>query len=176
MPCGAFILRRTLRCPQFTVVRACQKFDTLRDLHRRPPWNERPTPCNRPRKRPRPRLRQRGAPFDEQGQLVHSRVSHMAQATSQASVFITGSNFELLAGELATLLNGRYVSFQVMPFLQQPEGRSRLHRPEQRRNAALLQRDGYFGGKEGCSQAAATDLPEKARPQRKAPASPGEAS
>lgn len=43
-------------------------------------------------------------------------VVNSLQATSQASIFITGSNSKLLAGELATLLSGRYVSFQVMPF------------------------------------------------------------
>lgn len=31
-------------------------------------------------------------------------------------LFITGSNSEMLAGELSTLLSGRYVSFEVFPF------------------------------------------------------------
>jgi len=31
-------------------------------------------------------------------------------------IYITGSNAKLLAGELATLLGGRYVSFEIMPF------------------------------------------------------------
>lgn len=43
-------------------------------------------------------------------------VVNSLQAEGKASVFITGSNSKLLAGELATLLSGRYVSFQVMPF------------------------------------------------------------
>lgn len=33
-----------------------------------------------------------------------------------SSIFITGSNADLLSGELATLLAGRYVSFKVYPF------------------------------------------------------------
>lgn len=32
------------------------------------------------------------------------------------SIFITGSNANLLSGELATLLGGRYVSFRIQPF------------------------------------------------------------
>lgn len=43
-------------------------------------------------------------------------VVNSLQAEDKASVFITGSNSRLLAGEMATLLSGRYVSFQVMPF------------------------------------------------------------
>lgn len=43
-------------------------------------------------------------------------VVNSLQAEGRASVFITGSNSRLLAGEMATLLSGRYVSFQVMPF------------------------------------------------------------
>lgn len=43
-------------------------------------------------------------------------VVNSLQAEGEASVFITGSNSKLLAGEMATLLSGRYVSFQVMPF------------------------------------------------------------
>lgn len=43
-------------------------------------------------------------------------VVNSLQAEGKASIFLTGSNSRLLAGELATLLSGRYVSFQVMPF------------------------------------------------------------
>ncbi len=43
-------------------------------------------------------------------------VVNSLQASGSASVFMTGSNSKLLAGEMATLLSGRYVSFQVMPF------------------------------------------------------------
>lgn len=38
------------------------------------------------------------------------------RATLNVSIFITGSNANLLSGELATLLAGRYVSFKIMPF------------------------------------------------------------
>jgi len=34
----------------------------------------------------------------------------------QYELYITGSNSELLAGELASLLSGRYVSFEIYPF------------------------------------------------------------
>lgn len=43
-------------------------------------------------------------------------VVNSLQAGGNASVFITGSNSKLLAGEMATLLSGRYVSFRIMPF------------------------------------------------------------
>lgn len=43
-------------------------------------------------------------------------VVNSLQAEGKASVFVTGSNSQLLAGEMATLLSGRYVSFRVMPF------------------------------------------------------------
>ena len=38
------------------------------------------------------------------------------KATKNVSIFITGSNSNLLSGELATLLAGRYVSFRIQPF------------------------------------------------------------
>lgn len=38
------------------------------------------------------------------------------RASMNVSIFITGSNSRLLSGELATLLSGRYVSFQIYPF------------------------------------------------------------
>lgn len=38
------------------------------------------------------------------------------KATLNVSIFVTGSNSKLLSGELATLLSGRYISFQVYPF------------------------------------------------------------
>ncbi|MDR2511014.1 MAG: ATP-binding protein [Bacteroidales bacterium] len=34
----------------------------------------------------------------------------------QCEVFISGSNSKMLSGELATLLSGRYVSFEILPF------------------------------------------------------------
>lgn len=36
--------------------------------------------------------------------------------TEDIDIFITGSNSELLSGELASLLSGRYVQFEVLPF------------------------------------------------------------
>lgn len=56
--------------------------------------------------------------FLDEVQLVDGfeDVVNSLQAGGNASVFITGSNSKLLAGEMATLLSGRYVSFRVMPF------------------------------------------------------------
>ena len=42
--------------------------------------------------------------------------SYKAKYGDNISIFITGSNSDLLSGELATLLSGRYVSFKVRPF------------------------------------------------------------
>ena len=41
------------------------------------------------------------------------------KATLNCSIFITGSNSKLLSGELSTLLVGRTVEFQIMPFSYQ---------------------------------------------------------
>lgn len=38
------------------------------------------------------------------------------KATKNVSIFITGSNSDLLSGELATHISGRYVSFKIFPF------------------------------------------------------------
>lgn len=38
------------------------------------------------------------------------------KATKNVSIFITGSNSDLLSGDLATLLSGRYISFKMQPF------------------------------------------------------------
>ena len=38
------------------------------------------------------------------------------KASKNVSIFITGSNSDLLSGELATYLAGRYVSFKIYPF------------------------------------------------------------
>lgn len=42
--------------------------------------------------------------------------SYSQDYTGQYEVFVTGSNSKMLSGELATLLSGRYVKFEVMPF------------------------------------------------------------
>ena len=39
------------------------------------------------------------------------------KATKNVSIFITGSNSDLLSGDLATYLSGRYVSFKMQPFM-----------------------------------------------------------
>ena len=44
------------------------------------------------------------------------RVINSLRMKYNASIFITGSNANLLSGELATLLAGRYVTFKIMPF------------------------------------------------------------
>ena len=42
--------------------------------------------------------------------------SYAQDYTNKYEIFITGSNSNLLSGELATLLSGRYVEFTVLPF------------------------------------------------------------
>lgn len=42
--------------------------------------------------------------------------SYSQDYTDDFELFITGSNSKMLSGELATLLSGRYVSFEVFPF------------------------------------------------------------
>ena len=42
--------------------------------------------------------------------------SFKAKYKDKVSIFITGSNSKLLSGELATLIAGRYVSFNIYPF------------------------------------------------------------
>jgi hypothetical protein len=42
--------------------------------------------------------------------------SYSQDFTREYEIFITGSNSKLLSGELATLLSGRYVEFEIMPF------------------------------------------------------------
>ncbi len=44
------------------------------------------------------------------------KVVNSFKATLNSSIFITGSNSNLLSGELATHLSGRYVSFKITPF------------------------------------------------------------
>lgn len=55
--------------------------------------------------------------FDEiQNVKNFEKVLNSLRATQNVSIFITGSNANLLSGELATLLAGRYVTFKIMPF------------------------------------------------------------
>ncbi|MFW5705457.1 MAG: ATP-binding protein, partial [Bacteroidota bacterium] len=42
--------------------------------------------------------------------------SYAQDYTGEFELFVTGSNSNLLSGELATLLSGRYVQFELMPF------------------------------------------------------------
>ena len=42
--------------------------------------------------------------------------SYSQDYTAEYELFISGSNSKLLSGELATLLSGRYVCFNVFPF------------------------------------------------------------
>ena len=54
--------------------------------------------------------------FDEiQNVKNFEKVLNSLRATQNVSIFITGSNANLLSGELATLLAGRYVTFKIMP-------------------------------------------------------------
>lgn len=55
--------------------------------------------------------------FDEiQNVNEFELVVNSFRATHDVSIFITGSNFRLLSGELATHLSGRTVSFRILPF------------------------------------------------------------
>ncbi len=42
--------------------------------------------------------------------------SYSQDYTLDCEIFITGSNSELLSGELSTLLSGRYIQFEILPF------------------------------------------------------------
>ena len=55
--------------------------------------------------------------FDEiQNVKDFERVINSFRATMNVSIFITGSNSQLLSGELATVLTGRFISIKMMPF------------------------------------------------------------
>lgn len=55
--------------------------------------------------------------FDEIQNVINwEKAVNSFRATKNVSIFITGSNSNLLSGELATLLSGRYVSFKIQPF------------------------------------------------------------
>jgi len=45
--------------------------------------------------------------------------SYAQDFTTSYGIFISGSNSKMLSGELATLLSGRYVSFEIFPFSYQ---------------------------------------------------------
>ena len=54
--------------------------------------------------------------IDEVQEIVEwERVVNSFLADADADIFITGSNSTLLSGELATLIAGRYVTFQIFP-------------------------------------------------------------
>ena len=55
--------------------------------------------------------------FDEIQYVVDfERAINSFRSTMNVSIFITGSNSKIFSGELATLLSGRYVSFDIYPF------------------------------------------------------------
>lgn len=54
--------------------------------------------------------------FDEiQNVKDWERTVNSLKATKNVSIFITGSNSDLLSGDLSTYLSGRYVSFKMLP-------------------------------------------------------------
>lgn len=46
----------------------------------------------------------------------HFANSHSQDFVDVCEIFISGSNSKMLSGELATLLSGRYVNFEILPF------------------------------------------------------------
>ncbi len=56
--------------------------------------------------------------FFDEIQMVNEfeRVLNSLRVDYNVSIFVTGSNANLLSGELATLLSGRYVKFDIFPF------------------------------------------------------------
>ena len=55
--------------------------------------------------------------FDEiQNVIKWEKVINSLRATKNTSIFITGSNSDLLSSDLATHIAGRYVSFKITPF------------------------------------------------------------
>ena len=54
--------------------------------------------------------------FDEIQNVMNFEKAINSLRLLNISIFITGSNANLLSGELATLLSGRYVSFKILPF------------------------------------------------------------
>ena len=55
--------------------------------------------------------------FDEiQNVDKWEKIINFFKATLNVSIFLTGSNSDILSGELATHISGRYVSFKISPF------------------------------------------------------------
>lgn len=54
--------------------------------------------------------------FDEIQNVANFEKAVNSFRLLNTSIFITGSNANLMSGEMATLLSGRYVSFKIMPF------------------------------------------------------------
>lgn len=54
--------------------------------------------------------------FDEIQNVMNFEKAINSFRLLNTSIFITGSNANLLSGELVTLLSGRYVSFKILPF------------------------------------------------------------
>ena len=56
--------------------------------------------------------------FFDETQMVKKweKTINSLKATKNVSIFITGSNSDLLSGDLSTLLSGRYVKFRMQPF------------------------------------------------------------
>ena len=54
--------------------------------------------------------------FDEIQNVMNFEKAINSFRLLNTSIFITGSNANLLSGELATLLSGRYISFKILPF------------------------------------------------------------
>lgn len=55
--------------------------------------------------------------FDEiQNIMDFAKALASLKATRDCSIFITGSNSRMLSGELATVLTGRTLQFEILPF------------------------------------------------------------
>lgn len=54
--------------------------------------------------------------FDEIQNVANFEKAVNSFRLLNTSIFITGSNANLMSGEMATLLSGRYVSFKILPF------------------------------------------------------------
>lgn len=68
------------------------------------------------------------------------------RATTDVSIFITGSNSKLLSGELATHLTGRTVNFKIMPFTFREYHDFLRSRGNQRQRSELFEEYLEWGG------------------------------